>query len=87
VDAIPENILEVTGRGEEIHPAETKQTLVTQVQPEKHIEASKEESLETKKKAEDLVHRESLPAPTDSDGEAAVAKPAKKGKKSKKKSH
>jgi hypothetical protein len=40
---------------------------------------------QSKEKTEDVTRNQSLPAATDSDGEAAKAKPAKKSKKGKKK--
>lgn len=85
-DVVPEDIPKVTSRAAETPEADTTPKLVAQVLSEKQADAP-EETPKPTEKAEDPTQREGLPAPTDSDGEAAVVKPAKKGKKNKKKSH
>jgi hypothetical protein len=86
IDTIPADVLKVTSRADDALAKERILRPVAEILPEKHSEAPEDELPETKDNEEDQL-RESLPAPTDSDGGTAVVKPAKKSKKNKKKSH
>jgi hypothetical protein len=79
----------VTHSSNGAYRSESNPELVTEVLPKQRSDVPVKEHLESldqiKEKMEDLLQPQSLPAATDSDGEATKAKSAKKGKKSKKK--
>jgi hypothetical protein len=86
VDSIPGNILEVTSRAQENGTKETTQPPVKQILLAKQFDEPGEEPLKTENEVEDLLDKGNLPAPVASDGDTAVVKQSKKGKKNKKKS-
>jgi hypothetical protein len=87
IDAGPQDIPDATANAENSLVMDITPKSEAQVVPEKPADAPGVGQLETTEKAEDSLQRENFRAPTDSDGEAAIVKPAKKGKNKKKKSH